>query len=98
MFGTDSYFCDGTKTFRLTFKPSSVLSQSLDVVTRGFKIFKTLRVLYARDYKEWFLCVKMLFKISVTGECARITDFLFIIFTNRYAEKISKLEHKVTKN
>ena len=53
--------------------------------------------MYARDYKEWFLCVKMLFKISVTGECAGITDFLFNLFTIRYAEKISKLEHKVTK-
>ena len=33
MFVTDSYFFDGTKKFRLTLKPSSVI-RSLDVVTR----------------------------------------------------------------
>ena len=49
MFVTESYFFDGTKTFRLTLKPSSVL-RSLDV-TCDLKIFqnnKTLRVRYAR--------------------------------------------------
>ena len=59
IFVTDSYSFDGTKTFPLTLKPSSVLT-SLDVVTRDLKNFqnnKTLRVMYARDYKEWFLCV-----------------------------------------
>ena len=52
---TDSYYFDGSKTFQLTLKPSS-----LNVVTHDFKFFQndnTLRVLYVRDYKEWFLCV-----------------------------------------
>ena len=55
MFVTDSYYLDASKTFRPTLKPSS-----LNVVTHDFKFFQndnTLRVLYARDYKEWFLCV-----------------------------------------
>ena len=55
MFVTDSYYLDASKTFRPTLKPSP-----LNVVTHDFKFFqndKTLRVLYARDYKEWFLCV-----------------------------------------
>ena len=38
MFVTDSYFFDGTKKFRLTLKPSSVI-RSLDVVTRDLKKF-----------------------------------------------------------
>ena len=52
MFVTDSYFFDGTKTFGLTLKPSPVL-RSLDL--KHFQSDETLRVLYAGDYKEWFL-------------------------------------------
>ena len=42
-----------TKTFQLTLKPSSLNV----VVTHDFEIFQSNEKMYARDYKEWFLCV-----------------------------------------
>ena len=42
-----------TKTFQLTLKPSSLNV----VVTHDFEIFQNNEKMYARDYKEWFLCV-----------------------------------------
>ena len=50
---TDSYYFDGSKTFQLTLKPSSLTV----VVTHDFEIFQNNEKMYTRDYKEWFLCV-----------------------------------------
>ena len=41
---TDSYYFDGSKTVRLTLKPSS-----LNAVTHDFKIFQNNEKMYARD-------------------------------------------------
>ena len=77
IFFTDSYFFDGTKTFRLTLKPSSAL-RSLDVVKRDLKIFRnnktllqrmvSLRNLQLKDVRANCFCASLL-RTQFTSRC-----------------------------